>query len=74
MFENTERTVIFSNIDIEMEKGKGPGKRQILPFKTLYKIMAAAGLPAPFWRVCGGNKAVSGERTLKDTCGSTNRE
>lgn len=24
-----------------MEKGKGPGKRQILPFKTLYKIMAA---------------------------------
>ena len=42
MFENTERTVIFSNIDIEMEKGKGPGKRQILPFKTLYKIMAAA--------------------------------
>ena len=41
MFENTERTVIFSNIDIEMEKGKGPGKRQILPFKTLYKIMAA---------------------------------
>ena len=41
MFENTERTVIFSNIGIEMEKGKGPGKRQILPFKTLYKIMAA---------------------------------
>lgn len=57
-----------------MEEGKGPGKRQILPFKTLYKIMAATSLPAPFGRVCSGNKAVSGERALKDTCGSTNRE
>ena len=67
MFENTERTVIFSNIDIEMEKGKGPGKRQILPFKTLYKIMAYKGLPEPFGCACGNNKAISGERTLKDT-------
>lgn len=33
---------ILSNIENEAEKGKVPGKRRILPFKTLHKIMAAA--------------------------------
>lgn len=32
---------ILSNIENEVETGKVPGKRRILPFKTLHRIMAA---------------------------------